>query len=190
MQLPGIGPYTARAVLAIAFGEPVAALDVNIRRVVGRAWLGGATPPAKDLQSIADDLVPNGAAAAWTHALMDIGAAFCRVGEPRCDGCPLQSACLFRAGALAEPSLLQGTAAGSTARSSRAASSSITFERTNRWLRGRILDALRDAPDGTWLAFEDPIGGHDAPAVQAAIATLAAEGMIEAAGSRARLQLA
>src|SRR5206468_2885058 len=71
--LPGIGPCTARAVLAIAFDQPVAVLDTNIRRVVGRAFIGdpGSVRP-RAFQSIADGLVPPGHAAAWTHALMDV----------------------------------------------------------------------------------------------------------------------
>ena len=57
VALPGIGPYTARAVLAIAFGKPVAALDVNIRRVVGRAFLPTTLAP-RDVQAEADAHVP------------------------------------------------------------------------------------------------------------------------------------
>ena len=78
VRLPGIGPYTARAVLAIAFDQPVAALDTNIRRVVGRAFLGDQALPPRAFQALADGVVPPGRAAAWTHALMDVGAAFCR----------------------------------------------------------------------------------------------------------------
>ena len=92
--LPGIGPYTARAVMAIAFGLPVAALDVNVRRVLGRAFLPSAIAK-QDVQAAADALVPIDRAADWTHALMDIGAAFCRPREPRCDICPLQATCRF-----------------------------------------------------------------------------------------------
>src|SRR6185295_4770425 len=66
VALPGIGPYTARAVLAIAFDRPVAALDTNIRRVVGRAFLGGDAFPPAELQALADGIVPLDSAAAWT----------------------------------------------------------------------------------------------------------------------------
>lgn len=179
LALPGIGAYTARAVLAIAFDQPVAALDVNIRRVLGRAFIGpGApdlSPPA--LQARADRLVPVSASAAWTHALMDIGASLCRPREPRCELCPLRTTCLYRA----QPTALVGERAG------RRPTAPMRFELTSRWLRGRILDRLRDAPEGAWVTFDDGIGVHESAAVGAAVERLAAEGMVEAVGRRARL---
>jgi A/G-specific adenine glycosylase len=181
VALPGIGPYTARAVMAIAFGAPIAALDVNIRRVLGRAFLPPNLAP-RDLQSAADTLVPLDRPADWTHALMDIGAAFCRPREPRCDDCPLRATCRF-----AGTQLGRGEEATTTAPSPRKAP---RFETTSRWLRGRIIDRLRDAPDGAWVTFDRSIGGHDRAAVTKAVARLAAEGQIEAAGRRARLALA
>ena len=173
--LPGIGPYTARAVLAIAFGRPVAALDVNIRRVVGRAFLA-PTLAARDLQAAADALVPIDQAADWTHALMDIGAAFCRPREPRCGDCPLQGGCRYAGES-------RGPAAERTASTKRA--KPMRFELTSRWLRGRILDRLRDAED--WITFDRAIGAHDSTAVRATVERLAAEGMIDLVGDRARL---
>lgn len=176
LRLPGIGPYTARAVLAIAFEQPVAALDVNVRRVLGRAvGLLGAT--ARERQSAADGLVPDGQAAAWTHALMDIGAAFCRPREPRCDACPLLAAC----GYAASRSVVS---AGAPVRRSRATPAT-RFELTTRWLRGRILDRLRDASE--WVTFDEGIGSHDQASVAASLARLSAEGMIEVDDRRARL---
>ena len=184
LALPGIGPYSARAVLAIAFAQPVAALDVNIRRVLSRAFIGptASSLPARELQSTADALVPRGAPAAWTHALMDIGAAYCRPREPRCEECPLLASCRFAATRSAP-----GPAVGAAA--SRVKALGRSFPSTNRWLRGRILDRLRDAPDGSWVTLNDPIGAHDRAAVRAAVAALAAEGMLESAGFEARLGL-
>jgi A/G-specific adenine glycosylase len=178
VELPGVGPYTARAVLAIAFNEPVAALDTNIRRVVGRAFLGdqGSARP-RDLQSIADGFVPRGHAAAWTHALMDVGAAFCRKREPRCGECPLAGHCLFRAaGRPAEP---LGRSVDRR-----------PFGSTTRWLRGRILDRLRDAADGDWVTFTEDMGEHGLEAVRDALRALAREQLLEldASGSRGRLR--
>ena len=67
--LPGVGPYTARAVAAIAFGLPVGAVDTNVRRVLGRIVAGGAEDPgAGELQALADAVVPRGSAGDWTHA--------------------------------------------------------------------------------------------------------------------------
>ncbi len=181
IALPGIGPYTARAVMAIAFGLPVAALDVNIRRVLGRAFLPGSIAK-RDVQAAADGLVPIDRAADWTHALMDIGATVCRPREPRCDGCPLQATCRF-ARAQVGPGEKARTPGLSRSKAPR-------FETTSRWLRGRIVDRLRDAPDGAWITFEEAIGEHDRATVEAAIAALASEGQIEALGDQARLATA
>ncbi|HEY4227452.1 MAG TPA: A/G-specific adenine glycosylase [Candidatus Limnocylindrales bacterium] len=182
-RLPGIGPYTARAVLAIAFNRPVAALDVNIRRVIQRAFLDpdGLELQPRDLQASADALVPANDAAAWTHALMDIGAAFCRPRHPRCEACPLRASCRYAAVTSAQR---PGASKASEARAPRR---SPRFAVTTRWLRGRILDRLRDTPDGTWATFEGPIGEHGHEAVLRSLARLSAEGLIEADGDRARL---
>lgn len=176
VRLPGIGPYTARAVLAIAFNQSVAALDTNIRRVLGRAFVGAEAAPPQAFQVLADGFVPAGRAATWTHALMDIGAAFCRARDPRCDACPLASRCTF-------------LAAGRSPASGRPAGSK-PFRSTTRWLRGRILDRLRDAPDGRWVTFDEPIGTHDIGAVIEALGALSREGMLESSdtGTRARLR--
>lgn len=96
-RLPGIGPYTARAVAAIAFGIPVGAVDTNVRRVLGRALTGDAAGlGARELQAAADRSVPPDRAADWTHALMDVGATFCRPVTPQCDGCPVRPWCQKR----------------------------------------------------------------------------------------------
>jgi A/G-specific adenine glycosylase len=88
-RLPGIGPYTARAVAAIAFGAAVGAVDTNVRRVLGRTMAGVTDGlPAADLQRLADASVPADRAADWTHALMDVGATFCRTSRPDCEACP------------------------------------------------------------------------------------------------------
>lgn len=172
LRLPGVGPYTARAVLAIAFNQPVAALDTNIRRVLGRAFPGPSTRTI-DFQARADDLVPPNLAAAWTHALMDIGASFCRPRVPRCPACPLQLNCGYGLRAPNEPSSMDAT------RSVRARPRPMRFEATRRWLRGRIVDRLREAPDDAWVQFPDPIGAHDVSAVAVTIAQLARDGLVE-----------
>ena len=62
------------------------------------------------------------------------------------------------------------------------------FGSTTRWLRGRIVDRLRDAPDDSWIRFAEPIGDHDVTAVEQAIAELARDGLIEVdPGSGGRL---
>ena len=168
VALPGIGPYTARAVLAIAFGQPVAALDTNIRRVLDRA-LGPLPAGERELQAAADGFVPANRSAAWTLALMDIGATTCRKRDPRCDECPIRAWCRS-AGTVVTPA--RATAA-------RGSSTPARFETTTRWLRGRILDRLRDAEDGAWVELEGPIGEHPTASVDAAVLALAGEGLIE-----------
>jgi A/G-specific adenine glycosylase len=183
VRLRGIGPYTARAVLAIAFNQPVAALDTNIQRVLTRAFVGDDDVPPRGLQALADGYVPADRAATWTHALMDVGAAFCRARNPRCDACPLRSSCAYasRKGAIGDT--------GSAAQRSPQRPSP-PFESTTRWLRGRILDRLRDVTDGRWVRFDGQIGAHDVDAVHAALVDLARDGMLELdrSGYRARLR--
>jgi A/G-specific adenine glycosylase len=182
VALPGIGPYTARAVMAIAFNRQVAALDTNIRRVLGRAFGGNELAARRrEFQAMADRFVPAGRAAAWTHALMDVGAAFCRKRNPRCEVCPLAFGCRYR---------LAGGAPASSAAPPRGRATTTPFPLTSRWLRGRILDQLRDAPNDAWVWFGAALGEHHVDRVTDELANLAREGMLELdpAGSRARLR--
>jgi len=180
--LPGVGPYTARAVAAIAFGIPVGAVDTNVRRVLGRSLVGdpGAWT-ARELQAVADASVPIDRPAAWTHALMDLGATVCVPRRPDCAACPIASSCMFHA------------AAGDvrvTATARRPRRETTPFPATNRWLRGRIMDRLRDAPEGAWVAIVGPIGEHDDAAVVRALGGLAGDGLIERRERTARLRVA
>ena len=180
-ELPGIGPYTARAVAAIAFGRAVGAIDTNVRRVVGR--VAGAI--GHDLQDLADAIVPANRPADWTHAVMDVGATFCRSTSPRCPECPVRTWCRHAAAP-------DGRPGGSGARVPGRRSGGGPFHRTSRWLRGRILERARLAEG--WTAFDGSIGDHDLDAVRAALDAMAAEGLVEldsigAGPVRARLPL-
>ncbi len=168
--LPGVGPYTARAVAAIAYGQPVGAVDTNVRRVLGRVAAGGPeafTPAA--MQALADAVVPTDRAAAWTHALMDLGARICGPRRPRCGECPAAAWCRYAAGE-------RGTSAPTPARRR----SEPAFPTTTRWLRGRVLERARAAVDGEWVGYGEPIGSHDAAAVREAVLSLAADGLLQA----------
>jgi A/G-specific adenine glycosylase len=94
-SLPGIGPYTAGAVLSFAFGLRTLAFDVNVQRVVRRAFVGVGPkkkiPAQKTLLARAERLLPQDAST-WQQALMDLGATMC-VTRPRCVMCPLQATC-------------------------------------------------------------------------------------------------
>jgi A/G-specific adenine glycosylase len=99
LQLPGIGPYTAAAIAAIAFGEPAAAVDGNIARVVARLFaIGTPLPAAKArIKARASQLVPSDRPGDFTQGLMDLGATLCSPKNPSCNSCPLQSFCLAHA---------------------------------------------------------------------------------------------
>jgi A/G-specific adenine glycosylase len=170
-RLPGVGPYTARAVAAIAFGEPVGAVDTNVRRVIGRILTGDAAGfRPRELQAAADRSVTPERAADWTHALMDVGATFCRPTRPECAACPAMGWCRYAAGE-------RTTAAPVTRRSG--AAMAPAFSTSSRWLRGRILDRLRDAAPPGWDRFDGTIGEHRDEAVLAALTALAGEGLAE-----------
>lgn len=112
--LPGVGPYTARAVASLAFGVPAGVVDTNVRRWLLRRFGGPDVPPR--LQAVADALAAPGRGAevaAWTHATMEFGAAICRSREPRCDACPIASGCPSRNRATAVPVARQATLRGS-----------------------------------------------------------------------------
>jgi A/G-specific adenine glycosylase len=97
LRLPGIGPYTARAIAALAFGRQAGAVDVNVHRVLSRV-VGGTQAGSMSraaVQALADALVPPDRPAEWTHALMDVGATLCRARAPRCEACPVRTWCRY-----------------------------------------------------------------------------------------------
>jgi A/G-specific adenine glycosylase len=98
-RLPGIGPYTAAAIAAIAFGAPAAALDGNAERVVTRLFAFAPELPAGKvaLRELAAGLVPLDRAGDFAQALMDLGATICTPKRPACALCPWMSDCLARA---------------------------------------------------------------------------------------------
>ncbi len=133
LALPGVGPYTARAVLVFAFEHDVAVVDTNVGRVLAR--VEGRRLSADEVQRRADDLVPPGAAWTWNQALLDFGAMLCRKRSPRCDDCPVRSGCTW-AGVGCDPAV--GSAAVSNGQS--------RFEGSDRQGRGRLIEALRSGP--------------------------------------------
>lgn len=92
LELPGLGPYTAAAVASIAFGQPVAAVDGNIRRVIARVT-AQSQPSPSGLAQTAQDWLPPQEAGDWNQALMELGATVCTPRQPRCPVCPLQTIC-------------------------------------------------------------------------------------------------
>jgi A/G-specific adenine glycosylase len=102
--LPGIGPYTAAAIAAIAFDKRATVVDGNVERVIARLF-GVETPlPAAkaELRALATRLTPNARAGDYGQAVMDLGAVVCTVRRPRCILCPWRASCAARQRGLAE----------------------------------------------------------------------------------------
>ncbi len=95
INLPGIGPYTASAVASIAFGEKVACVDGNVRRVLSR--LRAEHLSDNELQCIAEELLSEHRPGDWNQAMMELGALICTPSNPKCESCPLVSKCLAAA---------------------------------------------------------------------------------------------
>lgn len=97
-ELPGIGPYTAAAIAAIAFGERTSPVDGNIERVVARVFaVREPLPAAKPkLRSLAATLTPDARAGDHAQAMMDLGARVCTPKRPSCLMCPLSAGCEAR----------------------------------------------------------------------------------------------
>jgi A/G-specific adenine glycosylase len=95
--MPGIGPYTAGAVASFAYGRAAAIVDTNVRRVLGRIFLGPRRMKRVRGQrvfwEISRDLLPRRQAYEWNQALMDFGATWCMPRAPRCAPCPMRGFC-------------------------------------------------------------------------------------------------
>lgn len=98
LSLPGIGRYTAGAILSIAFGKPYPVVDGNVIRVFSRLFglEGRAKDPAfvKKIWARAEKIVPRRAPGDWNQALMELGATVCTPESPSCGICPLAKECM------------------------------------------------------------------------------------------------
>ncbi|MGB0111675.1 MAG: A/G-specific adenine glycosylase [Ilumatobacteraceae bacterium] len=166
LELPGVGPYTARAVSAFAFEHDVGVVDTNIARVLARA--GGVRLTPRAAQRAADDLVPVGQGWFWNQVLMDVGATLCRP-VPRCASCPIADGCAWHMGDHPVPDPATGSAGVSNTQA--------RFEGSDRQARGAVLRALHDGPV--------PVAGFDARIV----AGLVDDGLVEIDGSTVRLPM-
>jgi len=132
LTLPGVGQYTARAVMAFAFESDVAVVDTNIARVFAR--VGGGPLTARQVQMAADQAQPSGLGWEWNQCLMELGAVLCRP-TPNCAECPLVTVCVWH-GVGPDPAI--GSAGVSRPQS--------RFEGSERQARGRLLKALTSGP--------------------------------------------
>ena len=171
--LPGVGAYTARAVLAFAFEIDAAVVDTNIARVYAR--VGGQRLTAGQVQAAADSALPIGDSWRWNQCLMDLGATLCRPA-PQCDECPLRTVCAWRrtGGDLGtDPAI--GSAGVSRAQS--------RFEGSERQARGRLLKAL--TAGAVRLSDTQKVMAH--PASARLVAALCEEGLVRDDGETLRL---
>lgn len=137
LALPGVGPYTARAVLAFAFEQDHGVVDTNAARVLARA-VAGRRLTAREAQQLADEQVPLGRGWLWNQAVLDLGATVCVRRGPRCEDCPVRAVCRWVQTGSPAPDPADGSAGVSTPQS--------RFAGSDRQGRGRLVQALRTGP--------------------------------------------
>ncbi len=141
LSLPGVGPYTAGAIACFAFEHDVGFVDTNIRRVLHRISAGPELPEPKlterELRELASRSVPEGQGWVWNQALIELGAIICRARTVACEICPVGDWCdsryVIRQAIAATP---------------RTRTPGPRFEDTSRYVRGRIVEFLREHPEG------------------------------------------
>lgn len=173
LELPGVGPYTARAVVAFSGSGDAACVDTNVARVLAR--LTGRPLSRREVQSAADDVLPGGLARDWNQVLMDFGATVCGARAPRCDECPIIDRCAWR-GTGDDP-------APATAFTSKPQS---RFDGSDRQARGRLLHALAAASlpeSGAAVAM----GIADAERAARLVDALVTDGLVVRSGARLEL---
>ncbi|HTX63141.1 MAG TPA: A/G-specific adenine glycosylase [Acidimicrobiales bacterium] len=134
LDLPGVGPYTARAVLAFAYGHAIGVVDTNVARVLSRAIAGRALR-GSEAQRLADRLVPTKGAWRFNQAMFDLGARRCTARSPQCDACSLAVSCRWASTGGGQPDPVVGGRRRQGA-----------FAGSDRQGRGRLVAALRHGP--------------------------------------------
>jgi A/G-specific adenine glycosylase len=160
-ELPGLGPYTAAAIAAIAFGKRAVVVDANVERVVARLFaIEEPLPGAKEaIRAAADAITPDKDAGDFAQAMMDLGATVCAARDPKCLLCPLGNLCEGRK--KGDPARLP-VKAPKKAKPERVGNA-YWIEREGRvWLVRRpgqgMLGAMRALPDDGWNARSDGSG--------------------------------
>ena len=166
--LPGVGDYTTAAVLAFAFGQRSVVLDTNVRRVVARTVHGIARPTphvTSAERARAEGLWPrtHARSARWSAAVMEFGALICTARQPACDRCPVQRTCAWT---------LAGQPAPTPSLSRQA-----QYEGSDRQVRGRIMEILREHPQAVGAAVLRTTSNDDAQRDRA-LDGLVADGLV------------
>ncbi|MBI3504007.1 MAG: A/G-specific adenine glycosylase [Proteobacteria bacterium] len=172
-ELPGIGPYTAAAIAAIAFGRASVVIDGNVERVVTRLHaIATPLPKAKpEIREMLAEIVPADRPGDFAQATMDLGATICIPRKPRCMLCPWKLACRARAAGEAERYPVK------LPRAKRPTRRAVAFVLTDRtgavWLRQRadkgLLGGMMEVPSSEWRAADpsEKIARAAAPAALA-----------------------
>lgn len=176
--LPGIGPYTARAVASFAWNDDAPLWDTNVRRIVMRVFYGGEfsenLPDDRALASLLAAALPSGSGADWHAALMDFGSAVCISRKPGCASCPLARSCRAAAGFKS-----------GTAQKTRLIRRQTSFEGSARQIRGTILKELSVAAGHR--KFTELAKGVPRNLVRRAVGELMDEGLVNSRGDRVSL---
>jgi A/G-specific adenine glycosylase len=169
LALPGVGAYTARAVMVFAYEADIGVVDTNTGRVLSRAVAGRAlTRP--EAQALVDAMVPPGQGWLFGQSLLDLGAMVCAGANPACHRCPVRRRCRWATGGRTEPDPARGSAGVSVAQS--------VFHGSDRQGRGRLVAALRDGPV-PWVDLAPVMGWpDDGDRARRVASQLAAEGLI------------
>ena len=171
LALPGVGPYSARAILAFAFEQDVAVVDTNVARVLSRA-VAGRPMTTKETQALADAVMSPGRGWAQNQALLDLGAEHC-TARPSCAECVLRRSCSW-----ARSGFRDADPARKTAGTSRPQS---RFRGSDRELRGRLLAAARqEQTRREWEPELESIFG--AERITKCLDALVAEGLLATRG--------
>ncbi len=172
LALPGVGPYTARAVMAFAFELDAAVVDTNIARIYARQV--GRPLLAREVQAAADDALPHGDAWVWNQSLMDLGAVVCQP-TPRCEDCPVVESCTWGGGDGDDPAI---GSSGVSRKQGR-------FQGSDRQARGSLMKALTIGS----VAFDDAAKMMARPAgvAKRLVDALVLEGLCEQVGDELRL---
>ena len=177
LALPGVGPYTAAAVAAFAFGQRTVVLDTNVRRVLARqrGAADAGTGIKKAELDAAWEQLPAGAAdaCAYNEGVMELGALVCKRRAPACAACPVAGTCGWRAAGYPKDAA--------------AAPRTQAYAGTDRQARGKVLAALRAHPDLHWLPRVEALAAASADRDQAvrALDSLLADGLLDERADRA-----
>jgi A/G-specific adenine glycosylase len=163
--LPGVGEYTAAAIVAFAFERPAIVLDVNVRRVLLRAELGINAPAGaigRVERELAQRLLPTDDGHIWAAASMELGALVCTARTPACDACPLAHQCAWRAADYPVTVFTKGQA----------------WRGTDRQCRGALMKVVRQSDQPVTKAELDAVWSVEEQR-ERCLAQLTREGLIE-----------